>query len=152
MAYSSEHNKMRPVLAQAAALDIATNPDPAALFDLLQSGFNLWCTPEDHPAAWQGVPMFAGAFTKPCAFVATVIWHWDETDAQDPRIIGLNLTTAAYTLRDYEHPERNSYPVGELDVPDYFNRPEDVAWATEKARWLFEQAGVPMPTIAVFKE
>lgn len=43
--------------------------------------------------------MDQGAFSKPCAFVATVTWRWNEDEAE-PRIVGLDITTMAYTLRD----------------------------------------------------
>jgi hypothetical protein len=55
MSYSTEHRRLAPVLAKARQLDIAANPAPEALFESLTAGFNLWCTPEDHPQGWNGI-------------------------------------------------------------------------------------------------
>jgi hypothetical protein len=142
MTYHSEHQRLRPVLEQARALNIGRNPAPLALFDPLPAGFNIWCTPEDHPQGWQGIEMDQGAFSKPCAFVAAVHWRWSE-DSDAPQITGLNLATTAYALRDRwrRQPDR-AYP-----EPNFTNRPEDLAWARDKIRWLFHAAGVPLPPI-----
>ena len=45
MSHHSEHQKMKPVLDLARKLDIATNPDPAAIFEAGSGGFQVWCTP-----------------------------------------------------------------------------------------------------------
>jgi hypothetical protein len=95
MSYTSEHRRLSPVLAKARQLDIATNPSPEALFDALTAGFNLWCTPEDHPEGWEGIPLIAGAFAKPCGFVGTATWKWE-----DERIVAVSLDTDAYDLAD----------------------------------------------------
>ena len=142
MSYTSEHHHMAPVLAKARQLDIATNPAPEALFEPLTAGFNLWCTPEDHPQGWDGVPLIAGAFAKPCGFVGTASWKWD-----DDRIIGITLDTDAYTLADHR-PQIFSRKAGK-DWISIHNRPEDLEWAEQKIRWLFSQAGVPCPLIVV---
>ena len=119
MSYTTEHRRLAPVLAKARQVDIATNPAPEALFESLTAGFNLWCTPEDHPPGWDGVPLIAGAFAKPCGFVGTAYWKWD-----DDRIVAISLGTDAYD-------------------------PEDLEWAEQKIRWLFTQAGVPCPPIVI---
>lgn len=156
MSYYNEHQRFRPVLEKARALDIARNPAPEALFDPLVAVFQMfgcanhsWCTPADRPAGWEAVEMDRGAFSKPCAFVATVTWRWNEDkeqrDASIARIIGLNLTTMAYALRDLTLDREDWWR--KQDETLYENRPDDVAWATEKIRWLFAQADVPLPPI-----
>lgn len=72
MSYSSEHHRMHPVLDLARRLDIATNPTPEAIFEAGTADFHIWCTPADHPKDWDGVVMTAGAFSKPCEYVAAV--------------------------------------------------------------------------------
>lgn len=144
MSYYTEHLRFRPVLEKAQALDIGKNPAPEALFDPLIAGFNIWCIPADHPAGWEVVEMDQGAFSKPCAFVATVTWRWNE-DETDPRIVGLDLTTMAYALRDLTLEREDWWR--KQDETLYANRPEDVTWAKAKTRWLFEAAGVRLPPI-----
>ncbi|MFQ5616368.1 MAG: hypothetical protein ACE5GO_07920, partial [Anaerolineales bacterium] len=90
--------------------------------------------PADHPVGWEGVPMDAGAFAQPCAYVTSVHWGWDED-----RITHLVLSTDAYALSDHHGKGRYAY----------HNRAEDLAWAQAKIRWLFERAGVPMPPIRI---
>ena len=142
MSYTTEHHRMAPVLAKARQLDIATNPEPEALFEALTACINLWCSPEDHPQGWDGIPMIAGAFTKPCGFVGTATWKWDEG-----RIVAISLGTDAYDLAD-QHPEIFTRKAGK-DWISIHNRPEDLEWAEQKIRWLFEQAGSPCPPILV---
>ncbi|MDX1522976.1 MAG: hypothetical protein R3264_15210 [Anaerolineae bacterium] len=75
MSYYSEHQRLRPVLKKARDLNISSNPAPEALFDPLPAGFNIWATPEDHPEGWEDIEMDQAAFSKPCAFVASVVWR-----------------------------------------------------------------------------
>jgi len=140
MSYYTEHQRLRPVLEKARELNIGWNPAPGALYDPLPAGFNIWCTPEDHPDGWEAVTMDQGAFSKPCAFVATVTWRWNE-DLDEPQITGLNLTTTAYALRDLwrKSPQGRMRP-----EPTFVNRPADLAWAREKIHWLFQEAGLPV--------
>lgn len=91
MSYSSEHKRMKPVLDLARQLDIATNPHPSALFEAGSGGFQVWCTPEDHPRDWDGITMFPGAFSKPCEYAGSVLWIWHEE-----RIVALGIETSAY--------------------------------------------------------
>mgnify|MGYP001156649990 FL=1 len=135
MSYTTEHKRMKPVLDLARKLDIATNPAPEALFEAGSGGFQIWATPDDHPKGWDGVPMDMGAFAKPCAFVASVWWGWEgET------ITHLCLETDAYDLRAVKQ-----------RPPKIHNRPEDITWAKQKIRSLFQQAGIPCPPIKVEK-
>jgi hypothetical protein len=60
MTIQSEHHRMKPVLDLARQLDIATNPDPSAIFEAGSGGFQIWCTPEDHPEGWTGIVMNPG--------------------------------------------------------------------------------------------
>ncbi|HAX68688.1 MAG TPA: hypothetical protein DCY14_03690 [Anaerolineae bacterium] len=74
MTMQSEHQKIKPVLDLARQLDIASNPDPAAIFEAGSGGFQVWCTPHDHPKGWEGIVMNSGAFSKPCEYVGSVHW------------------------------------------------------------------------------
>ncbi len=136
MTYESEHRRLRPVLEKARRLDIGEHPAPHAIFDPLLAGFNLWCTPDDHPNGWDDVPMDAGAFSKPCEYVGTATWGWT-----DECITHVELETDAYALSDRDKGERHHR--------EYHNRPEDVEWCTQKILWLFSLAGVPCPPIRV---
>jgi len=78
MSFQSEHKHMKPVLDLARKLDIATNPDPCAIFEAGNGGFQVWCTGYDHPQGWNGIQMNSGAFSKPCEYVGSVIWKWDD--------------------------------------------------------------------------
>jgi len=125
MSYSSEHRRMAPVLEKARQLDIATNP-----------------TPEDHPQGWDGVPLTAGAFAKPCGFVGTATWKWE-----DERIVAISLDTDAYDLADHRPEVFARQSVG--DWISIHNCLEDIAWAERKIGWLLDQAGGPCPPIVV---
>ena len=96
MSYSTEHQRLKPVLDTARQFDVADNPAPEAIFETGAAGFQIWCTPEDHPQGWNDVPMDAGAFCKPCAYVASVHWGWEEES-----ITHLVLSTDAYALREH---------------------------------------------------
>jgi hypothetical protein len=144
--YSSEHRRMLPVLAAARRLGIATNPFPEALFEVGSAGFQIWCTPTEHPEGWDEITatMFPGAFAKACEYVASVHWHWD-----DEAIVGLNLSTAAYALADrlpeqYTASETRRDLAGKTSI---FNRPADLVWARQHIQRLFRLAGVPQPPV-----
>jgi hypothetical protein len=64
-----------------------------------------------------------------------VNWRWEEEI-----IIGLDIETDAYALRD-QQPRR--YP-GYRSV---VNRTADLVWLMEKVAWLFEKAGMSLPPI-----
>jgi len=132
------------------ALDIAHNPAPNAIFDLLSQGFNIWCTPQDNPGGdWTKVTkhMLAAAYSKPCEYVACVYAAWDE-DVEN--ITHLSLSASAYALQDHlpseyasnKHLSRN----GRKSI---FNRSDDIAWAKNKTAWVFERAGFSCPPIIV---
>ncbi len=141
--------QIQQVVRTASLLDIANNPAPEAIFDPLSLGFNIWCTPDDHPGGdWLKVVRYMdrGVFTKPCAFAATVFVKWDD---EVENIIAMSLSTDAYALSDHlpalyissarKHDSRRSI----------HNRPDDIAWARKKTAWIFAQAGVPCPAIIV---
>ena len=131
MTYATEHNRMKPELDLARRLDIATNPEAGAIFEAGTAGFQIWATPDDHPKGWEGIVMTAGAFSKPCEYVASVRWGWESET-----ITHLILSTDAYAL------ERRG---GKRT----HNRPADLAWAKRKIRWLFRRAGVDCPEICI---
>jgi len=135
MSTTSEHRRMKPVLDLARKLDI-DNPAPEAIFGAGSAGFQIWCTPDDKPKGWEHVNLIAGAFAKPCGFVASVFWGWDVNDT----ITHLRLVTDAY---DLGRAARRSTKV--------HNRPADIAWAKKKIRWLFKKAGVKCPPIQVVR-
>ena len=139
MSYESEHRRMKPVLEKAQKLDIAHHPAPNSIFDPLLAGFNIWCTPDDHPQGWERLEtqMIAGAFSKPCEYVAAATWGWE-----GERITHVRLTTDAYALHDREG---GSYK-------PFRNRPEDIEWATAKVLWLFALADVECPPIHIGDE
>jgi hypothetical protein len=141
MSYHSEHNRLKPVLDLARQLDIATNPHPGAIFEAGNGGFQVWCTPQDHPQDWNGITMIPGAFSKPCEYVGSVLWQWD-----DDKIIGLQIETTAYALAEQmpdEYCNLREIPEG-VNRRTIFNRAADIAWLREKVAWLFETAGVPL--------
>lgn len=142
MTYATEHRRLRPVLDLARKLDIATNPDPQAIFKAGNAGLQIWATREDHPRGWESVldKLQAGAFSKPCGYVASVHWGWDEEV-----VTHLVLSTTAYDLGDClpdEHPDRLSYT----------NRAEDVVWSKQNIGWLFNTADVSQPPIVIGKD
>jgi len=132
---------MRPVLETARRWDIATNPAPEAIFEAGNSGFQLWCTPDDHPDGWEGVPMNQCAFSKPCSYVASVSWGWE-----GERITHLTLSTDAYELSDHLGSAAGAQSEGRYAL---HNRPEDLVWAECKVRRLFQLAGVRIPPIVI---
>ncbi len=135
MSYASEHRRLASVLEMARRLDIATNPEPAAIYEAGSGGFQVWCTPDDLPQGWSGVSLTSGAFSKPCGYVASVSWGWEgET------ITHLLLETDAYDLKRHTK---------DLEYADIRNRPADIAWAKRKIKTLFKQAGVACPPIRV---
>ena len=142
MSYQSEHKRMKPVLDLARSLDIATNPYPSAIFEAGNGGFTVWCTPRDHPQGWKGISMVRGAFAKPCEYVGSVLWRWDED-----RIVGLHLETSAHALADQkpdEYCNLKEIPAG-INRQSILNRSEDIEWLKEKVTWLFQTAGVSLP-------
>jgi hypothetical protein len=141
MSHPSEHQKMKPVLDLARKLDIATNPHSAAIFEAGSGGFQVWCIPQDHPKGWDGIVMNPGAFAKPCEYVGSVHWQWEEDT-----IVGLEIETFAYALADQKPDEFCNL----TDIPrDFqrrtiFNRDADIEWLKEKITWLFAEAGVSL--------
>ena len=85
--------------------------------------------------------MIAGDFSKPCEYVGSVFWKWEED-----RIVGLQIETSAYVLAD-QMPEKYSNPP---IIPkgakrrSRCNRERDIKWRKKKIAWLFEKAGVPL--------
>lgn len=141
MSYHSEHQRLKPVLDLARELDIATNPHPGAIFETGNGGFQVWCTPQDHPRGWDGISMISGAFSKPCEYVGSVLWQWD-----DDQIIGLQIETSAHALAEQmpdEYCNLKEIPEG-FNRRTILNRIADIAWLKEKVAWLFETAGVPL--------
>lgn len=141
MSHHSEHQRMKPVLDLARQLDIATNSDLKAIFEAGNGGFQVWCLPNDHPKGWNGINMFPGAFSKPCDYVGSVIWKWDED-----RIVGLQIETTAYALAEQRPDEYCNL----IDIPEglnrrtIVNRENDIEWLKEKITWLFNTAQVPL--------
>ena len=131
MSYQSEHKRMKPVLDLARALDIATKPSPQAIFEAGAGGFQVWCLPQDHPRGWSGIQMHPGSFSKPCEYVGSVHWKWD-----DDKIVALAIETSAYALAE-QKPKQ-------YDRNSIVNRDDDIEWLKEKVTWLFAEAGVPL--------
>ena len=152
MTFRSEHARMKPVLDKARLFDIATNPDPRAIFEPGSGGFQIWCTSEDRPRGWEEIQLVAGTFSKPCGYVASVHWGWGVDDHEE-EITHLALSTSAYTLADQKPQQfsRYNYTKARRGVKPspIQNRPADITWAKKQIRWLFKQAGVPCPPIVV---
>jgi hypothetical protein len=136
MSYSTEHKRMKPVLDLARQLDIASNPDPTALYEAGNAGFQIWCTPDDHPEGWDDIQMNAGAFSKPCEYVGSIHWKWE-----GEQIVALEISTTAYALTDQKPGEYNRQSIA--------NREADIEWLVEKIAWLFEKAGVALPSCEI---
>jgi hypothetical protein len=133
--------RLKPVLDLARRLDIATNPDLLAIFEAGSAGFQVWCTPQDHPKSWEDIQMVPGAFSKPCEYVGSVHWKWE-----GEQIVALEIETSAYALTDQkpnEYCDLNDIPRGEKRRT-IFNRDDDIEWLKDKVAWLFEQAGIPL--------
>jgi len=100
--------------------------------------------------------MNAGAFAKPCSYVASISWGWG-VGKNEGKITHLTLSTQAYALADQKPDKftRHNYtrfPVPAGEQEPIANRPADLRWAEKKIRWLFKQAGVPCPDIRTTKE
>lgn len=139
MSYVQQHQLMRPVLDVARMFDIASNPDPLAIYESGNAGFQVWATRDHHPSdpdGWDLVldKLDAGAFSKPCAYIASVDWKWSE-DVED-MIVGLSISTTPYVLTDH-------LP-GRFKSNTIVNRRVDLLFAMEKVRWIFAQASVPL--------
>ena len=87
--------------------------------------------------------MMSGTFSKPCAYVGSVHWKWDD----DNRIVALEIETSAYALADQKPDEYSQSTNPSLDDNrrTIFNRDADIDWLKEKITWLFAEAGVPLP-------
>jgi len=139
MTFHSEHLQLKPVLDLARQLDIATNPHPQAIFEAGNGGFQVWCTPDDHPQGWSGISMNSGAFSKPCEYAGSVHWKWD-----DETIVGLEIETTAYALADQKPDEYCNLTKWRANRHTIFNREADIEWLKQKIAWLFARAGVPL--------
>ena len=141
--YVQGHRRMRPLLAAAKVFDIAINEAEVAIFEAGGSGFQIWCTPTDNPGGpWKKLADLkdafqAGAFTKPCEFVAHVTWEWGEQGV----LKGIALRTEADALVLYKL----------IDRDDVVNQPGDVTWARQRVEWLWQAstAAGPMPKIII---
>jgi hypothetical protein len=141
MSSTSEHLRMKPVLDLARRLDIATNPEPSAIFEAGSGGFQVWCTNLDYPQGWSGTTMSSGAFSKPCEYMGSVHWKWEAE-----QIVALEIETTAYALADQKPDEYSQMMNLVLDDKRrmIFNRAEDIEWLKEKVTWLFAEAGIPV--------
>jgi hypothetical protein len=116
----------------ARKLDIATNPHPQAIFETGSGGFQVWCTPDDHPQGWNGIHMNSGAFSKPCEYAGGAYWKWE-----NDKIVALEIETTAYALSDQKPDEYRNHRTNT-------NRAADIEWLKQKIVWLFDKADVPL--------
>ena len=123
-------HRMDQLLAAGQRLDIATNPDPAAIFEVSRTFIQIWCTPVDHPEGWESAKMSQGDFPKPCALVAGV--HWDN----DERVLQIRTERIGH---------ENAGTEGETII----NRPQDVLWTLGKILDLCKQASIVCPPISL---
>ena len=119
-------------------LDIAKNPEPAAIFDPLIQGFNVWAIPTDHPGGdWERVVEFmdAGAYTKRSAYVGCAFYYAGDKNY-------MVVTSDAYLLADhiegYAETGMSKRYAERFQKKPIHNRPEDIAWVIEKVKWVFE--------------
>jgi hypothetical protein len=130
MVATEERTETKQILEKANELDIRDNLDPMAIYEPGKYGFMVWCIPEDHPKGWDMESFDDRTYPRRAAFVASIRWR-----CETGLLTGLEITT-------YVTPpnHKGNYLV---------NRPEDINWTKEKVRWLFEQAGVPLPEFTV---
>ena len=92
--------------------------------------------------------MIAGDFSKPCEYVGSVFWKWEED-----RIVGLQIETSAYALADQMPDKYSNPPITPKGIKRqsivqertaFCNREQDVNWLKEKIVWLFKQADTPV--------
>lgn len=139
--------EIRKMLDFVRTLDIGTNPEPAAIFDPLIQGFNVWAIPSDHPGGdWERVvsKFDSGAYKKRCEYVGCAFYYNDGAGY-------VQVTTDAYALGDHL-PEYSKYVMPsaiKAGMKSIHNRPDDVAWVIEKVKWVFQQIGLPCPEIRV---
>lgn len=141
MSHHTEHIRLKPVLDLVRQLDIASNPEPNAIFEAGNAGFQVWCTPQDCPPGWNDIQMVPGTFSKPCEYLGSVCWKWEgET------IVALEIETSAYALAEQKPDQYCDWHEIPQDAKyrTIFNRDDDIAWLQEKITGLFEQAGVPL--------
>jgi len=95
--YASEHMRMKPVIDQVRRLS-AFSSDPAGLYEFISAGFNLYCTPDDHP---EGEHDFAQAKEqgKPISLVARVNWRFTDETITGLDIRMENLGESAWAIR-----------------------------------------------------
>jgi hypothetical protein len=133
-----------------STLDIGKNPEPAAIFDPLIQGFNVWAIPSDHPGGdWERIieHFDAGAYTKRSAYVGCVFYYPDEHGGY------LSVSSDAYKLRDHSPKEYSQAPAHYINgKKSIHNRPDDIAWIITKTKWVFKQIGIPMPRIRIGNE
>ena len=93
------------------------------------AGFQVWCTPEDHPQGWNDIKMFAGAFSKPCEFVGSVGWAWE-----NEKLVGLQIETTAYALVDQMPEKYSNLPIIPKGTKrrSSCNREQDIKWLKKK--------------------
>ena len=126
----NEH-EIRTMVEFVSTMDIGKNHDKNAIFDPLIQGFNIWATTDDYPPSWESVVphMIQGAYTKKSAFVGTA-WY-------DREVKVIKLSTDAYIFMD-------QYNMNHRAV---HNRHQEVEWAKEKIKWVFEQISIECPPI-----
>lgn len=132
--------EIRKMLEFISTMDIAYNPEPAAIFDGLTQGFNVWAIPTDHPGGdWNRIldHFDSGAFNKRCAFVGTAYYFTDDEC--------MHIDTSAYKLE--EHLPKEYGP----RKKSIFNRPDDIDWLREKVIWVFAQIGIECPPFKIAK-
>jgi hypothetical protein len=120
------------LLAVIEQYDISINPAPDAIFSFDFSTLMIWCMTTDNPGGlWERFPWRRDSLSRltkqDAVGLAQAMLIYSES-AQD--IIGFSLQTRASRLA-----ARGLLPRKEIE-----NRPEDVAWATQKLVWLWAQA------------
>lgn len=95
--YASEHMRMKPVIDQVRRLS-AFSSDPAGLYEFISAGFNLYCTPDDHPDGEHDFAQDKGQ-GKPISLVARVNWRFTDETITGLDIRMENLGESAWAIR-----------------------------------------------------
>lgn len=91
------------------------------------SGFQIWCTTQDHPKGWDGFQFCHNdMFAQDCHPVGQCVWMW-----------GVDIP--AVYISTYGHDQLGTGP----------DQPEDLAWLQAKVSALFEAADIPCPPIEI---
>jgi hypothetical protein len=122
--------------------DVMDQPGPLSRFSYGFASVRIWCLPTNHPGGLWNALDFTRATTpdNPIQAEGLATVH-PILDADRRTITAFIIQTEALALKNQDL----------LPEDAVLNRPEDLRWAVEQLRWLWEQAfpGTPLPPIKV---